>query len=130
MHHRVLAVLLSACLVFAGCASTTVIQSEPAGAQVRIDGMPVGNTPVTFTDNAVWLWTSHQVSLERKGYDPYHTMLNAQVSPLYLILGLLCLLPFLVVGEYRPSYMYVMVKKQAVELIQQGLEEFASIEFH
>ena len=129
MKQKLLAILLACAVVFAGCASTTVIQSEPTGAQLRIDGQPVGATPVTFTEQAVWLWTKHQVTLEAPGYNPYHGMMNAQVSPLYLILGLLCLLPFLLVGEFRPTYYYVLIQKQTASIFGESFREDAAIDF-
>lgn len=129
MYRSLLALILSASIVFTGCASTTVVQSEPTGAQLRIDGQPVGATPVTFTENAVWLWTKHQVTLDASGYSTYHGTLNAQVSPLYLILGLLCLLPFILVGEFKPTYYYVLAKKQASEFLGRGFEEVATVDF-
>ena len=35
---------------FAGCASSTVLQSQPPGARLFLNGVPVGTTPYTMTD--------------------------------------------------------------------------------
>ena len=126
---RIIVITLSLCIVLAGCASTTVIQSEPDGAQLRIDGQPVGATPVTFTEGAVWLWTKHSVSLEASGYRTYHGQMAAQPSVLYIVLGFLCLLPFFLVAEFKPTYYYVLVKEQNAMLLKQAFEESAAVDF-
>ncbi len=129
MARTVIAVLIAVSLAFAGCASSTVIQSEPSGAQLRIDGQPVGGTPVTFTDPTVWLWTQHQVTLEASGYQTLHSSMNAQPAVLYIVLGFLCLLPFFLVGELKPTYYYVLGKAQTARLVGQALEEAAPVQF-
>jgi len=41
-------------LVFAsGCASTTLIKSQPSGAKVYLDGESVGRTPHQMTDTKI-----------------------------------------------------------------------------
>lgn len=127
--HRLLAMLCVFAVFHASCASTTVISSTPVGAQVKIDGQPVGGTPITFTEDYVWLWTKHQITLEAPGHSAMHTQMNAQLSPLYLILGLLCLLPFLFVGEFKPTYHYVLGAAQLSTLIGTPLNENAAINF-
>ncbi len=57
-------------LALAGCASSTVIRSYPAGAEVLVDGRPVGYTPVVYTDPSVWNTSRHLVTIYREGYVP------------------------------------------------------------
>ena len=124
-----IAFVVSVAVVLAGCASTTVIQSEPNGAQLRIDAQPVGATPVTFTEGAVWHWTKHSITLEAPGYRTYHGQMTTQVAPLYIVLGLLCLLPFLLVAEFKPSYYYIMVQEEAASLLTEAFSEAVRVDF-
>lgn len=129
IRHRLIAMLCVVAIFNTSCASSTVITSTPVGAQVKIDGQPVGGTPIQFTESAVWLWTKHMVTIEAPGYQPMHTQMNAQLSPLYLILGLLCLIPFLFVGEFNPTYHYVLGVAQSSTLIGTQLQEHATVNF-
>lgn len=113
---------------FTGCASSTTITSEPTGAAVRIDGQPVGNTPVSFTEDSVFLWTKHQVTLDKKGYQTLTGQMNATVSVLHLVIGIFCCLPFVIVGEFKPQYHYVLMRKEASEMVQAWVEK-AQIQF-
>lgn len=133
-------VLLVLALVIAigpiGCASSTSITSEPEGAEVRIDGMQQGQTPLTYTDDSVWLWTKHQVTVEKKGYETVNGMIKGEIVPVYMVIGVIafftvCFWPIAwmaLIGEYRPQYHFVLDRKQALETAW-ALEEMAEIEF-
>lgn len=111
-----------------GCASTTQITSEPSGAMVRIDGQQLGETPASFTEDSVWVWTKHQVTVEKKGYESANGRINGEIVPVNIIIGILCCLPFVVIGEFRPQYHFVLNRKQALETAQNFVEEL-KIEF-
>ncbi len=73
---------------FAGCVSSTVLQSQPPGARVFLNGVPVGTTPYTMTD------TQHQRhrdagSARVPGLQPFNTYIvrNEELDPLALIGG-------------------------------------------
>lgn len=53
------------------------IQSEPSGAQVEIDGRPVGKTPTTAS---LPRDRSHTVRVLQEGYEPYRTTLRKERS--------------------------------------------------
>lgn len=53
------------------------IQSEPSGAQVEIDGRPVGETPTTAT---LPRNRSHTVRVLQEGYEPYRITLRKERS--------------------------------------------------
>lgn len=134
---RALSLTVAAALVLAlsspltGCASSTTISSEPEGASLKIDGQPVGNTPVSFTENTVWVWTDHQITLERKGYHSYNGLMQATISPAHLVVGVLCmfpLLPLAFVGQFKPRYHYVLMQK-TVGAVGADFSEMASIDF-
>ncbi|HVV17510.1 MAG TPA: PEGA domain-containing protein [Polyangia bacterium] len=91
----------------AGCASSTVLQSQPPGARVFLNNVPVGTTPYTMTDyNTVG--TATAVRLEYPGYQPLNTYIvrNEELDALALIGGLFLLVPFLWVLRYNPSHYY------------------------
>jgi hypothetical protein len=89
---------------FAGCASSTVIQSQPPGARVLVNGQAAGTTPYTLSDTKIVGSTTH-VRLEYPGYRPLDTMVtrNEELDVLALVGGLFVLVPFLWVMKYSPS---------------------------
>ena len=91
----------------AGCASSTVIQTQPPGAQVLMNGVVVGNTPYTMTDTKI-VGSTTMMRLQYPGYQPADVMIsrNEQVDVLALIGGVLLLVPFLWVMGYQPMHMY------------------------
>jgi hypothetical protein len=81
---------------FTGCASSTVLQTQPPGATVAINGAIVGRTPYTLTDTKV-VGSSTPIRFEYPGYAPLDVTLtrNEEVDVLPLIGGLFVLVPFL-----------------------------------
>jgi hypothetical protein len=81
-------VLLGSALLLTGCASIVngskqrvKITSQPAGADVRIDGGSSGITP-TVADLS--RKTSHRVELSLTGYQPYEMVLEPKFNGLTL----------------------------------------------
>lgn len=94
-------------VAFAGCSSTTVFQTKPAGAQVWINGMPVGSSPVTMTDSKI-VGTTNQVHIEAQGYEPLDVTVSRseELDPGALIAGIFLLVPLLWVMRYQPVHYY------------------------
>lgn len=92
---------------FAGCASSTVIQSQPPGARVFLNNVPVGTTPYTMTDANI-VGTATQVRLEYPGYQPLTTYIvrSEELDALAFIGGFFLLVPFLWMMKYSPSHFY------------------------
>jgi hypothetical protein len=92
---------------FAGCASSTVLQSQPPGARVVINGAAVGNTPYTITDTKI-VGSTTQIRLEYPGYQPLDVTLsrNEELDVAALIFGILLLVPLLWVMKYQPAHVY------------------------
>jgi hypothetical protein len=99
---------------FTGCASTTVLQSQPPGALVKINGVQVGTTPYTHSDTKI-VGTTTPIRLEAPGYKPMDVMIqrNEEVDPLALIGGIFLLVPFFWVMRYHPTHMYQLVPEGA-----------------
>jgi hypothetical protein len=53
-----------------------LIQSEPPGAIVTIDGKQIGQTPVQF-DYALSSGSQHQVTIAQQGYEPVDLTIKA-----------------------------------------------------
>jgi hypothetical protein len=91
----------------AGCASSTIIQSQPSGAKVFLDGMAVGNTPYTMSDTKI-VGASTQIRLEYPGYQPLNTVIsrNEEFDVLACIGGVFVLVPFLWIMKYKPVHQF------------------------
>lgn len=115
-----------------GCASQTTITTMPAGADLKIDGAPAGKTPYNHTEASVWLWTKHQLTFEKAGYMPTSGMIAGELSPTHLVVGLLCCLPVLFVGQYNPQYNFVLSKAgvggQQVKEVYRASQDGAPVE--
>ena len=136
MWNNLLSMIMAAALAcgttaLSGCASSTTISSNPEGANLTIDGQPVGQTPVTFVKSAVWTWTSHRVKLERQGYQTRTGFVNAEMSPVHLAFGILCfvpLFPLVFVGQYKPRYHFEMQPSSGLKA-QPTFRESITIDF-
>lgn len=94
---------------FSGCVSSTMLQSQPPGARVSINGMPVGNTPYTMSDTKI-VGSSTQIRLEYPGYQPLDVTISRseEIDPLPLIAGIFLLVPLLWVMRYQAAHLYVL----------------------
>ena len=92
------------------CASTTVVNSEPSGATVYLNGEKVGTTPYTHTDTKI-VGSTNTVLLKKEGYQDFSTVFsrNEDVNIGAIIGGLFVLVPFLWTMDYKPSHSYEMV---------------------
>jgi hypothetical protein len=95
-----------ACAV-AGCASSTVLQSNPTGARVTMNGVVVGMTPYTMTDTKI-IGSTTPIRLEYPGYQPLDTAIvrNEELEVGALVAGVFLLVPLLWVQKYQSVHMY------------------------
>jgi PEGA domain len=97
----------TALMLTVGCTSTTVIRSEPSGANLYIDGSKMGKTPYTYSDTKIVGSTTH-LKLTKEGYEEFDTVIRRdeefQVGP--CIGGVFVLFPLLWVMGYRPEHVY------------------------
>jgi len=97
----------TALMLTVGCTSTTMIRSEPSGANVYIDGSKMGKTPYTYSDTKIVGSTTH-LKLKMEGYEEFDTVFRRdeefQVGP--CIGGVFLLFPLLWVMGYRPEHVY------------------------
>lgn len=91
-----------------GCASATVIKSNPPGAKLYLDGQLKGETPYTYADRAA-AGTMRTVTLKKEGYKDFTGHIKReQLSVGALIGGILILIPLIWVLEYPPEYTFEM----------------------
>jgi hypothetical protein len=94
-------------VVLSGCASTTLIQSQPSGAKLYLNSEPVGTTPYTMTDTKI-MGTVTTVRLEAPGYEPTTTAIsrNEEFNVGACIGGAFVLVPFLWLFGYKPTHTF------------------------
>lgn len=93
-----------------GCASTTVINSDPPGAGLYLAGQYKGVTPYTYTDmSPAGTWTVAILKLD--GYKDFNSEIRRdELSVPALIGGCLVLVPFIWILKYPPQYTFKMEK--------------------
>jgi hypothetical protein len=101
------AMLLAVAVLFAGCSSHTLIQSEPSGAKVYMNGEYKGVTPYSYSDTKI-VGSSTSVRLELAGYETLHTVLdrNETVDVGAVVGGIFFIFPFLWTMRYNPVHTY------------------------
>lgn len=101
---------MAAVVLFAGCASSTMINSVPSGAKVYINGESVGTTPYLYTDTKV-LGSVVNVDLVKDGYETLYTSFTRteQVNAGAIVGGFFLLFPFLWTMEYKPTHNYELI---------------------
>ncbi|MBP1675665.1 MAG: hypothetical protein H6Q20_224 [Bacteroidetes bacterium] len=113
------AVIMAALLLFASCASSTVINSIPSGAKIYINGEPVGTTPYLYSDTRV-IGSVVNVDLKKDGYEPLYTSFrrNEKVDPGAIVGGLFFLFPFIWTMQYKSSHTYELVPVSTSQNVQ------------
>jgi hypothetical protein len=94
---------------FTGCASSTVLQTQPPGARVSINGAYVGQTPFTLTDTKI-IYSQTPIHFEYPGYAPLDVTLVRSEEPdvLPIVAGFFCLIPWLWVFKYQSNHIYTL----------------------
>jgi PEGA domain len=88
---------LAVALVAAGCSHTVVIDSDPQGAQVKVNGEVLGSTPVTYTEQTGWEKV-YDLEVSKPGYKTVKTKMrqsefHVPMTAATVVGFLLCLLP-------------------------------------
>lgn len=102
--NRILQHLILAALLLTGCSSATLINSEPQGAQVFVDGELKGTTPYTYSDRKT-IGSTTNILLKKEGYEDYNMLLirNEEFDAAACAGGVFTLIPFLWVQKYSPE---------------------------
>lgn len=102
-----LLLLLAGTTLLTSCASTTMIQSNPAGAKVYLNDEPKGVTPYRHTDTQI-VGSTTTVRLEKEGYQTLTTSFSRdeEVDAGAIVGGIFLTVPFLWVMKYKPVHSY------------------------
>lgn len=100
-------------LLLTGCAQTTQILSEPAGANVYLNGRLKGQTPLKLTTTI----SNHgeiPISLSHPGHESLDTFLTktGETDKLLRILGYIAVIPLDYDRKFKPQYKYILKPKQ------------------
>lgn len=96
--------------VMSGCTSSTVINSNPQGATLFVNGERVGTTPYTYSDAAI-VASTREVRLELDGYETFRGKFQrtGEANVPAIIGGIFLLVPFLWVLNYEDQYTFELV---------------------
>ncbi len=116
MTTKTISLLLTGSILFTSCASTTMIQSNPSGAKVYLNGEPVGTTPYTHQDTKI-VGSTTTVKLEKEGYEPLNTSFsrNEEADIGAIIGGVFVWVPFLWTMKYKPAHTYELTPSSGNE---------------
>ncbi|MBI4229275.1 MAG: PEGA domain-containing protein [Planctomycetes bacterium] len=80
-------ILLLALLSFTqgGCTTWALIESEPAGAEIRVNGKGLGTTPATVPLRYWSAWTRQRLELTLPGREPHRVDLERRMYWGYLV---------------------------------------------
>lgn len=101
---RLLICLFLLIFCFMGCASKTIIKSRPSGAEVYIDNVRKGVTPLHYSDTAI-AGATKTLKLKKEGYKTFEGVIRKsdfQVGP--CIGGVLVLFPFIWILGYPDEH--------------------------
>lgn len=109
---RTISTILAFIVLFSSCASTTLIQSIPSGAELYLDGEIVGNTPYSMTDTKI-IGTCTSVRIEKESFNNFYGTIcrNEEVDPGAIIGGIFFWFPFLWAMKYKPTHFYKLQPK-------------------
>lgn len=107
---RSLSIFLAGLILFTSCSSATIIQSNPSGAKLSINGEPVGITPYTYSDTKI-VGSTVAVTLEKEGYEQLSTYFSRdeEVEVGAVIAGFFFLWPFLWTMKYKPARTFELI---------------------
>ncbi len=92
-----------------GCVSTTLLQTQPTGARVIVNGVPMGTTPYTLADTNV-VTTVTRLRFEYPGYQPLDATIarDEEIDPVPLVVGIIVWPVLLWVLRYHPTHLFVL----------------------
>lgn len=104
---KTISIFLSILILFSSCMSTTMIQTQPPGADVYIDGIKAGKTPQQMTNDKTILECT-SIRIEKEGYETINTEIcrteDIDVGP--ILAGFFIWFPFLWAMKYYPEHSY------------------------
>lgn len=102
-----LIILLFSLVFLLGCSSTTTIRSSDPDARIYVNGEYVGTGQADYSDRKV-SFSNNVVTLKKEGCEPgnYEFRRNEDPDGGAIVGGILFIVPFLWVTEYKDSHAY------------------------
>jgi hypothetical protein len=103
----IVSLLLAGNVLLSSCSSTTLINSQPQGAKVYLNGQYRGTTPYNYSDTKI-VGSVTNVRLEKEGHEPLQVPLirNERADAGAIVGGIFLLFPFLWTMAYDPEHTY------------------------
>jgi|GEM_PF-474499 len=113
MLFKMISCLIAASIFLASCGSTTIINSNPSGADLYIDNQSVGITPYSYSDSKI-TGSSINLTFKKEGYLDFTTTIYRTERPDIgaIIGGCFFIIPFLWTMQYNTSHYYQLSPKQ------------------
>lgn len=107
---QLISLFITLSILFAGCSSTTLIQSNPGKAKVYINGAFVGETPYQHTDDKI-IGSSMLIRLEKEGFETLVQTItkDEEVNVVAAISGLVVVVPLLWATKYHAEHTYELL---------------------
>lgn len=104
---KAISIFMAATVLFSSCNSTTLLQSNPSGAEVYINSQNKGKTPYSYSDTKI-VGSSTNITLKKEGYQDFNVTLvrNERADVGAIIGGCFFLVPFLWTMQYDPTHNY------------------------
>jgi len=111
---KAIAIIIAVSILFSGCASTTLIDSVPSGADLYLDGEYAGVTPHYMTDTKL-MGTCTTVRIEKKNYQSYYGTIcrTEEVDPGAIVGGIFFFFPYFWAMKYKPTHFYSLQLKSS-----------------
>lgn len=107
-----LSLFLFSLFVVQGCIQTSRINTKPEGAQVLLNGAPLGETPVYYQSRS-GIPKTYFVEIQKPGYNKVQTKLEstyrADVSLLLLLAGIF---PYFFSARLEDDYHFSLIRNQ------------------
>ncbi|NLU38184.1 MAG: PEGA domain-containing protein [Bacteroidales bacterium] len=109
---RVTSLVLTLAILTTSCASTTMIDSVPTGADLYLNGAYVGATPHSMTDTKV-LGSCTDIRIEKDSYRTYYGSIcrTEEVDFGAIIGGIFFFVPYFWAMKYKPTHYYKLQPK-------------------
>ncbi|MBO6517967.1 MAG: SHOCT domain-containing protein [Bacteroidia bacterium] len=104
---KLVASVLTLSMLLTSCASTTLIETIPEGANLYINEESVGTSPYLYTDTKI-VGSINMVRVEKEGYETLNTSFsrNEEADAGAIVGGIFLLVPFLWTMKYKPTHTY------------------------
>jgi len=121
---KLISTLIIAGILASGCASSTVLQTNPSDATVYVKGERLGNTPYTYSDRKI-AGASTLITFKKEGYEDYSTTLRRveRWNAGALIAGLFFIYPLFWVLSYDQEHTYDLFAAVEEQPAEQAINE-------